>query len=211
MGTDIQSSTMRKRTKLIFASVLLCLIVSSCCTVDYSESNYIELKMPELNPVEYVYPFSLEKLYGSISKMGFICLGYCWYNNESPFFNARSGELYKGNNTFDILVQPHWPPLKSYIYYNKEKPIPYSAMFYLHITRIDESKTKVEVITIDHGIITKSYYDTIFCLVKFPEITVIKEQVPPSSIEEYKILLLIGELLGMKEQMPELILPEIPQ
>ncbi len=87
------------------------------------------------------------------------------------------------------------------IYFGDGKPLEYRAEFQLHLTDAGNNRTKVSVITHKPTVINGS----VCCSphgYKSNDVAV-----EPTTIEEYKILLFIGSILGVKE-MPPLKMPE---
>jgi hypothetical protein len=87
------------------------------------------------------------------------------------------------------------------IYFGGGKPLEYRAEFQLHLTKAGNNRTKVSVITHKPHVINGSK-----CCGPHGEVS---NNVPvePTTIEEYKILLFIGSVLGTKD-MPPLRMPE---
>jgi hypothetical protein len=89
--------------------------------------------------------------------------------------------------------------------YRSEKggSLDYWAWFYLHLESIDNTNTKVTITTFEPEVIVGRE------LLPSPPHFVRRDKtltVEPSTIEEYEILLKIGNLVGEKN-MPSLILP----
>lgn len=175
-----------------------------------SKKEYIELKMPAQNPVRYEFDFSINEIHHAIRKakknyvgvsLSFVGDSDITWGKEILKDPVNSNDAFIWKFNYD----------SSYIYYNKNEKIEYKYSAHLHLTPIAEKRTQVEVRTLDREI---------FIGVRFPYniITFLKSasapkfrSVPSSTIEEYKLLLDIGETLGVKEKMPPLILPELPK
>jgi hypothetical protein len=89
----------------------------------------------------------------------------------------------------------------SAVYFGGGKPLRYRAEFQLHLTALDDKSTKVLVITHNPTVINGS----VCCgLHGYKSNDVAVE---PTTVEEYRILMFIGRILGVSG-MPPLRLPE---
>ena len=89
----------------------------------------------------------------------------------------------------------------SEVYFGGGKPLRYRAEFQLHLTAPDDNSTRISVITHKPSVINGS----VCCgLHGYKSNDVAVE---PTTIEEYRILLFIGRILGVND-MPPLRLPE---
>jgi hypothetical protein len=129
----------------------------------------------------------------------------CESKSTKIFLNGRAERLIKRNED-DFYLHSYNDPFKpSALYVDSSKVgYPYVAEFYIHLTAIDSFSTSVSiktfnsVIAIGHSIIPNFHNGGYLGGSK---------KVPPSTIEEYEILLRIGKALGVESQMPKLVLP----
>lgn len=126
----------------------------------------------------------------------------------SLFFRGDADALAKG-----ILTRPgnendayfyctDSPVGESQVYFKDGQPLIYFADFHIHLTAVGPQKTRVEIFTYDSSVNTGVYapwspaQGRSFIYVK----------VDPTTVEQYQILLRIGEQLGTKG-MPLLVTP----
>ncbi len=161
--------------------------------------------MDKKNPVEYVYNSSIDSLQSIISRQLEINNLMVWDSRHGIMVAEEVSKLFsqKGNSS-DFCLESLDFEKKSKIYLAEDgDPFVYLAWFYLHLESIDEAHTKVRITPIEPKIIlglellpTPPHF-----VRRFKEMTV-----DPSTIEEYEILLEIGNLVSEKD-MPPLILP----
>lgn len=115
---------------------------------------------------------------------------------KSPF----GQEIFeRPENAEDLYLHSFFPPLcDPDVYLCRGKPADFDAAFHLHLTRVDQSKTQVDVIALKPTALCGSYlgvpgHGRAGRLV----------DVSPTSIEEYRLLLAIGRELSV-EGMPPL-------
>lgn len=123
----------------------------------------------------------------------------CSYNSE------KVEKIFeKPRNKLDLYLTPSGSPIISYskVYLKFRKPLEYYAEFQLHFASINEQETKIEVITYNTEVL---YWG--FDIFGTGHSYVNTKKVEPTTIEEYEILLRIGNLAGEKD-MPPLKLPE---
>lgn len=171
------------------------------------------------NPTAYVFGDTLENVHGAIQRA---FAEHFWKDAEpvdqaskdpdSPF-GAKlvwresviaalcDGVFEKQENANDAFL--FGMPLafgKSQIYFKNDLPLTYFADFHIHLTPIGPSKTRVEIFTyhpwVSAGLDPSAPEGPAYIMV----------DVEPTTIEEYGILLKIGQQLGVKN-MPELIVP----
>lgn len=132
------------------------------------------------------------------------------FSNTSFFFVVESKEdpsfskhiFQKPENSNDLYLHSFGTPINSsYVYFGGGKPLRYRAEFQLHLTALGPDRTRVSVITHKPTVINGSKCCGLHGYVS--------NDVPvePTTIEEYKILLFLGRLLGTQD-MPSLRLPE---
>lgn len=105
---------------------------------------------------------------------------------------ANANDIYL--EAFGALIGP------SPLYYTSDKPLVYTAEFQVHFEKVDENSTKVSVITHHPKVVNGSECCSAHGLYS------IYQDVEPTSIEEYRILQLIGQVAGTRD-MPPIKLP----
>ena len=105
-------------------------------------------------------------------------------------------------NHEDVYLHSFGTPIcLSQVYFAGGKPLRYRAEFQLHLTALADNSTKVTVTTHDPKVINGSKCCGLHGYVANDV------AVEPTTIEEYKILLFVGRILGASD-MPPLRLPE---
>lgn len=119
--------------------------------------------------------------------------------------------FYIEDEELDSVSISHFVGLSRNYQFSKNKVSPYyKAIFHLVIDSIDNTHTRVKIETISpvifvgkqlqmggHTLPPDFYWESVAVPVE------------PSTLEEYEILLKIGELTGIKNEMPPLVLPEM--
>jgi hypothetical protein len=190
--------------------VALSIFISGCMV--YYDYEVLTLKRP--NPTSYVFNASVDKIKRVLVEKIAPTPSYdntIRYAKGGRIFFFVRDNLYDSfkylnteENLDDAIIEDEGSP--SYVYYNKEEPIVYSVKLHIHFKALSPDSTLVEIRAINPNI--QVGYHVMRALVDMG-MTKTKE-VPPSTIEEYQLLLAIGEGLGMKDQMPKLILPNLP-
>lgn len=175
-------------------------------------------ELPKRNPTTYIFNEKEESIRDILRNLW---LGPEYFSPDikpEPHFDKLSlqdshyavSEARRRNKSYDNPIGKNdvfyycWGPIaKSRVYYSeKGLPLDYLAGFHLHLTAIEAKKTKVEVFTYFSKVIngkTSGLGDP-----HGPHN--IYTDVDPTTIEEYQLLLRLGEILKEKN-MPELILP----
>lgn len=180
-------------SKICCLSVFL-VIITGC-------NKYYEWKIDKPNPTSYCFDTNVKQ----IQKMILEGLGDYKYNNLVLYFKNDSTAISNIENIFEVVENSNDAYLlnieymKSKTYYKRDEPLLYIANFHIHLDSLEENKTCVKIITINPRIITGS----------MPGIgdnfqlgAANFKSVPPSTIEEYEILLIIGNQLGQKGMPP---------
>ena len=163
---------------------LLFITISVLTIGCYSKEN---LQSP--NPTSYVFDAGIEDVRKAITRVEDSLDGYTVYTKEDYDNDILSKNIKK-----DALLRNHYD-VKSKMFFRFGKPLPYSPEFIIHLDSISEKKTNVVVYTSDTTIVVGG--------IGVPHFGYTWEKkVSPSTIEEYEILLLIGQQLG-QEGMPE--------
>lgn len=177
------------------------MIITNFC---YSKEKVLKLELPKKNPTEYVYNYSIESLHKIIVLHNFNKLMLIDTEEKNLAPTIVEDLFSESKNKFDIFLWSIGVYCKSKIYFNKKGLFyDYIVSFYLHLEKIDENCTKISIKTIEPEIIIgKEFFPSPPHFVRKSK----KIDVEPSSIEEYEILLEIGDLLKIKD-MPQIILP----
>jgi hypothetical protein len=209
--------------KIIDAALIFLFFILIGC----SGKSYIVLEMKKKNPTEYVFDLPIEKLANLaatvIIESNPSITGQLYkFPQTGKYANDMNLKILKSNSVaFDELSLEQKKRIdnkydlyydiyigQSYNYrYNDTTGVNYIVSFWLHFEEQDEDKTKISIISVKPSIITSSSnLGAIFN--RHSGVDVDYTYVEPSTIEEYKILQLIGREIGVKDKMPELILPE---
>lgn len=175
-----------KNTKWLVLGIIL--ILSIIIFRGFSQK-----KLDNPNPTNYVFKSSIEHvrkaIINSIGNYQIKCMAlYSKEDYENDIFNT--------DIRYDALLKS-FCDIESKIYFRFGKPLPYNVDFHIHLDSISETKTKVSVFTLNPKI----------CTWGFPFGSIghgysNMKKVPPSTIEEYEILLAIGKYLGEKDMPP---------
>jgi hypothetical protein len=185
--------------------VLLCLFVMGC----NPNRNVIEVtSLPVKNPTVYDFNASLEQVKKAISEargtnwqfdagLQHVDQVLSWKEDDNPFAKKIYAKSENGNDAF-IWGMANTIG-KSQVYSKDGKELEYYADFHLHLVALNPTKIRVEVFTYNNYVKAGTEWH--------PQAQAgIHLVVPPSSIEEYQILLDVGKELGEKD-MPKLIVP----
>ncbi len=199
-GARMMSGTDNRGFPLYLWKIFISVFVLLFCSCE-QKYNYRELKFNDPNPNYYIFKFPLEEIRAAIRDNPQFT-NSAHIDSSEQFMKWGDTIVSKSQNINDFCLD-----FKDYdtshIFISKEGPILYYAYYLVHITKIDANKTKVEIIS------------------RYPRIVIGKQSnlgpfhrptaerfVQPSKIEEYKILLRIGDYLGIKDSMPKLQLPK---
>jgi len=151
---------------------------------------YSKEKLQSPNPTSYVFDAGIEDVRKAIiTRVEDSLDGYTVYDKED-----HENDILSKNIKNDALLINHYD-VKSKMFFRFGKPLPYSPEFIIHLDSISEKKTNVVVITSDTTVVVGG--------IGFGHVGYTWEKkVSPSTIEEYEILLLIGQQLS-QEGMPE--------
>jgi hypothetical protein len=188
------------------------LIFNGCIglTLPYRHT-VIKAPLKEKNPTSYIYDATAEQIKQAINNLdkknsfGNLILKIKEYK-----FNYWDSLFNKPENYDDVILDNSNNSIgKSLLYFSEEKneALDYYAKFHLHLTKLDTNKTSVEIFTYESEV----HVGTTSGLGDPHGPKWVFEKVQLTTIEEYKILLKIGEALGVKDKMPELILPDKPK
>ena len=165
--------------------IFLLFIIISVLTIGC----YSKEKLQSPNPTSYVFDAGIEDVRKAITRVEDSLDGYTVYAKED-----YENDILSKNIKNDALLRNHYD-VKSKMFFRFGKPLPYSPEFIIHLDSISEKKTNVVVYTSDTTIVIGGIGVSHFGYTW-------EKKVSPSTIEEYEILLLIGQQLG-QEGMPE--------
>jgi hypothetical protein len=199
---------------MIKYTLLLLLVLLSSCTRDIHP--IAKKTLEHKNPTTYVFNHSVPELKERIvaafqiekQSAGSFCV---FFRCEAPFLISVetkehatfAGHLFDNReNADDVYLHSYGEPFGlSAVYFANGKPLRYRAAFHLHLAAVNERSTKVTVLTQNSTVINGAkccsphgYYSN-------------DVPVEPTTIEEYKILLYIGQVLGVRD-MPPLHTPD---
>src|ERR1039457_5656566 len=156
--------------------------------------------IPGKNPVEYVYSISKDSMCKIISLKLKVNNMMIWdAKHKNMVLNEISNLLEKPNNKSDFCIMPldYIGKSKVYLQVNGDS-INYWAWFYLHLDEIADGRTSVKIRTFESQLIIGRE------LIPKPPHFIKGDKtisVEPTTIEEYQILLKLGNLVG-EEKMP---------
>ena len=151
---------------------------------------YSKEKLQSPNPTNYVFDAGIE----DVRKAIITRVEDSLYGNTVYAKEDYENDIFSKNIKNDALLVSICD-VKSKMFFRFGKPLPYFPEFIIHLDSISEKKTNVVVYTSDTTIVIGG--------IGVPHFGYTWEKkVSPSTIEEYEILLLIGQQLG-QEGMPE--------
>jgi hypothetical protein len=195
----------------------LAALLLGLCTSCASDVHPIKTRaLSQKNPTSYVFPHPVpevrEKVLTALEDYKFRRDFYSSLSPNNPSFHFSVNTRGDAGSSEPIFASPDnkddlylhsfgdWID-PSPVYFAGGKPLRYRAKFQLHLTALGDNSTKVSVITHDPSVINGS----VCCgLHGYKSNDVAVE---PTTIEEYRILLFIGRVLGVSD-MPHLSLPE---
>ena len=199
-------------SKYLIAALLLGLCISCSSDIHPIETRPLSQK----NPTSYVFPAPLPaargKMLTAFKDFNLMrdFLSSFSPNNPSMSFRMENRDdavfathIFANRENHEDLYLHFFGDVidPSPVYFGGGKPLRYRAKFQLHLTALDDNSTQVSIITHDPTVINGST-----CC--GPHGKVANDvAVEPTTIEEYKILLFIGRILGVSD-MPPLRLPE---
>lgn len=195
-----------KREKRFSKKTIIIVFIYFVSTLASCQNKVIKVEQKKKNPIEYIFSCSKDSLHNVISKQLKISNMMLWDSQHGIMVLEEVSNMFsqKGNSS-DFCLMPIYFISKSKIYFTKDGDLlDYEAWFYLHLESIEKTLTKVKITTIEPKVIvgrellpTPPHFGRNYK----------KIDVQPSTIEEYEILLKIGELVGEKG-MPSVNIPE---
>ena len=170
-----------------------------------------ELRLPAKNPTSYEFGFSLSRTKEALREGVSHMIG--WHIEFATDTSIIWGKavLRKSENANDAYIRHMGRFDTSRIYFwRKGGGAPYFVSHHIHLTPLGEDKTRVDVIAVDPAITVGVRFPYYLPFVPSVPDAAILKKVPPSTIEEYKILLVIGRNLGVEQEMPKIVLPDHP-
>jgi hypothetical protein len=172
-----------------------------------SEMEYRELRMPVKNPTLFVFNAPMASIKTIIKQnRQKMPLSYMESADDSSIFWGK-GLLSAAENKNDFYLRDMAPAETSLVYHGSGRPVVYDYDLHIHLTQLDSNRTRVEIVTIKPKILLGVRFPYNVLPIESSNAGISKE-VSPSTIEEYRVLLVIGEALGIKDSMPATILPE---
>jgi hypothetical protein len=170
-------------------------------------SPIVQLTLPQKNPTFYLFNANISDvkkvINSSFNNLEFYSMFLTFKENSDAF----SEEIFiDPNNKDDAYLYKH-NLINSSIYFKDTKPLLYSVSFQLHLDSIDNNHTSVTINTIDPSVVVGLKFGLADNWgVRIADFRIVE----PSTVEEYQILLRIGNALEEK-QMPPLIMPSNPK
>jgi hypothetical protein len=203
------------------------LLILSLWTISCKSQTTTDLVVEQINPIEYVFHFPFDAVKSAIIKK------LDDYKFQSTIgkekFDLDKGKivLYESLHA-DTLGKDMWPdaekilskpeytkdvylytfgyaPSQVYFSGNCKVPLIFSANYHLHLDKIDKNTTKVTVTTINHRVMTGHELLPTPQMCGFGRSAIFKI-VPTTTVEQYELLLQIGNTLG-EQNMPKIIIP----
>ena len=191
--------------RVIRVLVAVAMFLAACGTPQVEQRT-----LPRLNPTSYDFAVSVDDLHQAIEAL------YEQQFRERPlnaFSIAKAGDELLTDEQRERLTGPggaddrylwymHSPMSLSLVYFVGGKPAPYIADFYLGIEALDGQFTRVTVEALEPQVIAGK------TLLPRHELSRANIFLPvsPTTVEEYQLLLRIGQIMG-QSGMPELQVP----
>lgn len=162
------------------------------------------------NPTAYVFPFPIDETRQSILKMKSSPNSFkhmvLQSKEDSVFFSERARQVFSNPiNSKDFYLHSFGSRIgKSAVYSIDGDFLDYYAEFHMHLLDKGDS-TEIQIIACDCKVAVG-----VNLLPSLPHLvrSIKTQSVLPTTIEEYEILLMIGDALGVKHEMPKIIYPD---
>jgi len=185
---------------------VLCLTLAACGPPQ------VETRaLTALNPTSYVFHASVGEVHGAVeqlytqqfSRRPLNAFSIVRADDELLTDEQRRALARPGGEDDLYLAYMHSPMGLSNVYFAGGEPAPYIADFDLQIASVDDERTRVVVHALDAQVIAGKTWLPRHHMTRAN----IYVSVQPTTVEEYRLLLGIGEILG-EPSMPALRLPE---
>ncbi|MFZ4412201.1 MAG: hypothetical protein ACOYOV_03880 [Bacteroidales bacterium] len=193
--------------KKLFKIFVLIIFITSCKTY---ENNIYEIKMPNKNSTSYIFNSNLQDVKNAI-KLEFYEYKKRYKGMKLVFKEDNdifAKHIFTNKATKDDAYLFSHESLKSLIFFNDSIPMLYFVSFLIHLNSLDSNHTFVKIITLDPNIIIGLRCCGFADNWRFRVAD--QRKVEPSTIEEYEILIIIGNALSEKG-MPSIIMPDKQQ
>lgn len=212
-----------KLLKYQYIFILFSLTLFSAC----GEGVEKKIELTNLNPKYYDFHFPIDTMKKVViySLENYKFKNAAKYENktknsdDATYYDNLSVETHEGqtfstdfykniDNKNDLYVYSMMLPGPSSVYYSDDckTPLDFNAKYQIKLERINDTTTRVKIITLDYEIIT-GYQ-------RIPEIGIcgfwrppLISKLPVTTVEEYELLQRIGYYLKVKD-MPELKIPD---
>jgi hypothetical protein len=208
----MQRNKMNSLKKYIYIFLIFFLSSIGCS----DSSNVIQLYLPEKNPTNYVFNISrdklvdeLQKFFSDYRKKGSMLADYTKINESVNQGIPDSIKYLKYEDYFHIYEIRPYPPFSRLYLSEKGEQVHYYAHYIVRLVPISQTSTEIQILTFQNYVLLgetgTSKFIGIVCGADLKGL--VTRYVPPSTIEEYEILLIIGKYLGVENEMPPIKMP----
>src|ERR1041384_3742043 len=161
-------------------------------------------RLPRMNPTSSVFHASVEEVFSKVAGPKDACHSLDFYPAGVSQIESITGKKLRIAEATLVTRTDHDPIGKSKVYFARGEALDYLAEFELHLIERGGKETEVRVRTLRPEVINGKKLGFGSC---GPGLANRYVAVEPTTIEEYEILLRIGQALGEKD-MPPLVLPQ---
>jgi len=173
--------------------------------------DYVEYQLPQKNPTSFVFPFPVRQVHVAVdSSLRPDYHGWLKTSFDTLLYGRAAEVLKKQENKYDFYVGAAERQCDGYVYASRdkrEKHILYSFGFHIHLSPKSTDSTSVEIHTLNPQIRVGIQFP-FNCFNPPPPGATMYIAAPPSTIEEYMVLLEIGDKLCYRNKMPALVMPD---
>ena len=174
-----------------------------------SRETFVQLKMPSQNPMVWEFNASVPEIHAILKNRYSHRAGFSLeFANDTSKIVWGDEVLFLPQNKLDAFIF-HYRRDTSYIYRTKEGGVEYLVSHHVHIDSIGPTVSRVQIIAVKPRICVGTRFP--YTIVPRDPGATITVPVPPPTIEEYQLLLEIGDDLRVRAKMPALILPDTTQ
>ncbi|MGE5436226.1 MAG: hypothetical protein ACM3O3_03280 [Syntrophothermus sp.] len=201
-----------------FKYFILIFISVGCQFEEEPRPKVIKLELSQKNPVSFVFDFPKERI-KEVLKSGIFSqydshnqflTSFYKINEKNPFL-PDSLKFLEHEEYFEIgFNRNHFPMSRLYVSEELE-PLPNHSAYLIRMLPVSKNKTEVNITTLCNEVMlhTESMKSKELAFLscnshRLPTMVIIE----PSTIEEYEILQLIGQSLGIKDKMPRINYPD---